>query len=66
MSNHFWIAGIDTDVGKTFVTACFMQFFQRKGGKVVPYKPVQTGLIVEHSRQYFLIRNFIDHSVKSL
>jgi dethiobiotin synthetase len=53
MTHHFWIAGTDTDIGKTLVTTYFMRYFQAKGEKVTPYKPVQTGLIVENSKQYY-------------
>ncbi|GHH97567.1 dethiobiotin synthase [Neobacillus kokaensis] len=53
MSNHFWITGTDTDVGKTLVTTYFMHYFQSKGENVIPYKPIQTGLIVEGSRAYY-------------
>ncbi len=53
MTQHFWIVGTDTDVGKTLVTAYFMRYFQEKGASVIPYKPVQTGIIVEGSHQYY-------------
>jgi dethiobiotin synthetase len=53
MTQHFWIAGTDTNVGKTLVTTYFMRYFQAKGETVTPYKPVQTGIIVENSNQYY-------------
>lgn len=53
MTQHFWISGTDTDVGKTLVTAYFMRYFQAKGETVTPYKPVQTGIIVENSKAYY-------------
>ena len=53
MKRHFWIVGTDTDIGKTLVTTYFMRYFQNKGENVIPYKPVQTGIIVENSRQYY-------------
>lgn len=53
MTCHFWIAGTDTNVGKTLVTTYFMRYFQEKGEKVTPYKPVQTGMITEGSLQYY-------------
>ncbi|WP_078382046.1 dethiobiotin synthase [Sutcliffiella halmapala] len=53
MTQHFWIAGTDTDVGKTLVTTYFMRYFQAKGENVIPYKPVQTGIIVENSKKYY-------------
>lgn len=49
MTQHFWVTGTDTDVGKTFVTSYFMRYFQSKGKKVIPYKPVQTGVTVGDS-----------------
>jgi dethiobiotin synthetase len=48
MSQHFWIVGTDTNVGKTLVTSYFMQYFQTKGFTIIPYKPVQTGVIMEN------------------
>ncbi|HHW37315.1 MAG TPA: dethiobiotin synthase [Bacillales bacterium] len=53
MSQHFWIVGTDTDVGKTVVTAYFMRHFQKKGKSVIPYKPVQTGIITENNKSYY-------------
>jgi dethiobiotin synthetase len=53
MMRHFWITGTDTDVGKTLVTTYFMRYFQAKGEKVTPHKPVQTGMITKGSRQYY-------------
>jgi dethiobiotin synthetase len=53
MTRHFWIVGTDTDIGKTLVTTYFMRYFQTNGENVIPYKPVQTGIIVESSKQYY-------------
>ena len=53
MKRHFSIVGTDTDIGKTLVTTYFMRYFQNKGENVIPYKPVQTGIIIENSRQYY-------------
>ena len=53
MTRHFWIVGTDTDIGKTLVTTYFMRYFQNKGENVIPYKPVQTGIIVENTKQYY-------------
>ncbi|MCH1624372.1 dethiobiotin synthase [Fredinandcohnia quinoae] len=47
MTQQFWIAGTDTDIGKTLVTTIFMRYFQAKGAKVAPYKPIQTGVGVD-------------------
>ncbi|WP_071458519.1 dethiobiotin synthase [Bacillus massilinigeriensis] len=53
MANHFWIVGSDTGVGKTIVTALFMRTLQAKGYSVLPYKPVQTGIITEGDTSYY-------------
>ena len=53
MTRHFWIVGTDTDIGKTLVTTYFMRYFQTNGENVIPYKPVQTGIVVENSKQYY-------------
>ncbi len=53
MAQHFWIVGTDTDVGKTLITAYFMRYFQMKGKNVIPYKPVQTGIITENNKSYY-------------
>lgn len=53
MTQYFWIVGTDTDVGKTLVTTYFMRYFQAKGEHVIPYKPVQTGVIIENSNRYY-------------
>lgn len=53
MTQHFWIVGTDTDVGKTLVTTYFMRYFQLKRKSIIPYKPVQTGLIIEDDRSYY-------------
>lgn len=50
---HFWVVGTDTDVGKTFVTTLFMRQLQIQGYKVLPYKPVQTGEVVEDDFKYY-------------
>jgi len=52
MSTCFWIVGTDTDVGKTVVTTYLMRHFQTKGD-VIPYKPVQTGIIEEEGTSYY-------------
>jgi dethiobiotin synthetase len=48
LTQHFWIVGTDTDVGKTFVTTYFMRYLQEKGKSIIPYKPVQTGINEEN------------------
>lgn len=52
----FFISGVDTDAGKTFVTARLAAQLQESGVNVMTQKPVQTGCtdeaedIVEHRR----------------
>jgi dethiobiotin synthetase len=53
MTKHFWIVGTDTDVGKTVVTTYFMRYFQTKGVAAIPYKPVQTGIMVDNSKTFY-------------
>ncbi|WP_445487959.1 dethiobiotin synthase [Niallia sp. 03133] len=53
MGQHFWITGTDTNIGKTLVTTYLMRYFQSKGASVLPYKPIQTGIIVENTKQYY-------------
>lgn len=50
---HFWVVGTDTDVGKTCVTTLLMRRLQEKGLRVTPYKPVQTGEIIEEGQSYY-------------
>ncbi|HZG70498.1 MAG TPA: dethiobiotin synthase, partial [Chondromyces sp.] len=53
MTQPFWVAGTDTDVGKTLVTTYLMRYFQAKGKNVTPYKPVQTGIISGELIEYY-------------
>lgn len=53
MIRYFWIAGTDTDVGKTLVTTYLMLSLQKQGKKVIPYKPVQTGIREDESDTAF-------------
>lgn len=53
-----FVSGVDTDCGKTFVTARLAEHLQGRGCRVVTQKPVQTGCdgpladdIAEHRRQ---------------
>ncbi|WP_274308511.1 dethiobiotin synthase [Solibacillus daqui] len=50
---HFWIVGTDTDVGKTCITTLLMRQLQEQGLRVTPYKPVQTGEIIEQKEAYY-------------
>lgn len=65
--NHFWVVGTNTDVGKTFITTLIMRYFQRKGLKVSPYKPIQTGIIEEDGKYfYYDTNNFLNYSLHPL
>ncbi|WP_431027103.1 dethiobiotin synthase [Lysinibacillus sp. LZ02] len=50
---HFWVVGTDTDVGKTCVTTLLMRQLQEQGLRVTPYKPVQTGEVIEQGQAYY-------------
>lgn len=50
---HFWVVGTDTDVGKTCVTTLLMRQLQSQGLRVTPYKPVQTGEVIEVGHVYY-------------
>jgi dethiobiotin synthetase len=43
----YFITGTDTDVGKTVVTSLLLSYFQSAGMNVHPYKPIQSGAIIE-------------------
>lgn len=58
MAQHFWVVGTDTDVGKTLVTAALMKYFQLNGEKVIPYKPVQSGIVIEGTQSYYADTTF--------
>lgn len=51
---HFWVVGTDTDVGKTCVTTLLMRQLQEQGLRVTPYKPVQTGEVIENGQSYYV------------
>lgn len=64
---HFWVVGTDTDVGKTFITTLFMRHLQIKGYKVSPYKPVQTGEVVNKGGNYYHdTTSYLENSLQSL
>ena len=50
---HFWVVGTDTDVGKTFVTTILMRTFQKFNKQVLPFKPVQTGVLTSDNDLYY-------------
>ncbi|WP_158095164.1 dethiobiotin synthase [Gottfriedia luciferensis] len=45
MGKGYFITGIDTNIGKTYVTTQLIACLQRKGIDAVPYKPVQSGTV---------------------
>lgn len=49
MSNVF-IAGTDTNVGKTITTALLVHLLREQGLSVIPYKPIQTGAILANNQ----------------
>ncbi len=40
---HYFIAGTDTDVGKTYVTCCLLRELTAQGKRAVGYKPIACG-----------------------
>lgn len=42
---EYFITGIDTDIGKTFITKGLALLFEKKGMKTGVYKPLQSGAI---------------------
>lgn len=42
---EYFITGIDTDIGKTFITKGLALMFEKKGKKVGVFKPLQSGAI---------------------
>lgn len=64
---HFWVVGTDTDVGKTCVTTLFMRQLQEHGLRVTPYKPVQTGEVIENGQSYYFdTKMYQKYSLQSL
>ncbi|GGE61254.1 dethiobiotin synthase [Priestia taiwanensis] len=53
MGQNFWVVGTDTNIGKTIITTYLMRYFQLQGKSVIPYKPVQTGIVVEDLQSYY-------------
>ena len=50
---HFWVVGTDTDIGKTYVTTLLLRQLQVRGLRVTPYKPVQTGEVIDNGDAYY-------------
>jgi dethiobiotin synthetase len=46
----YFITGTDTDVGKTVVTSLLLSYLKNTGGNVFPYKPIQSGAILEDGK----------------
>lgn len=42
---EYFITGIDTDIGKTYVTKCLASYFIKQGKTVGVFKPLQSGAI---------------------
>ncbi len=40
---HYFIAGTDTDVGKTYVTCCMLRELTARGTRAIGYKPIACG-----------------------
>lgn len=45
MGKSFLITGTDTGIGKTFIGRCLIRYFTETNIRVVPFKPVETGVI---------------------
>lgn len=46
----YFITGTDTDVGKTVVTSLLLSYLKNTGVDVFPYKPIQSGAILEDGK----------------
>ena len=49
---EYFITGVDTDIGKTFVTRGLALALESKGKKVGVFKPLQSGAIVTKEGEY--------------
>ena len=45
MGKGYFITGIDTNIGKTYVTTHLVDFLHQKGIDAIPYKPIQSGIV---------------------
>ena len=50
MERGYFIAGTDTNVGKTWVTIALMRYFKSRGKSVVGMKPVASGCLMQDGR----------------
>lgn len=67
MLKGIFITGTDTEVGKTFVTACLTALLREQNMNPIPYKPIQSGaiktdqgLIAEDVEVYRKVLSFTD------
>lgn len=49
MGRGIFIIGTDTDVGKTFVTGGIVHILKENGFKVIPFKPIQSGGVLDEN-----------------
>ncbi|SFD38275.1 dethiobiotin synthase [Bacillus sp. UNCCL81] len=50
MGKGYFVTGIDTNIGKTYVTAQMVNCLQNKGIDAIPYKPIQSGVVNINNR----------------
>ncbi|MGG0175771.1 dethiobiotin synthase [Gottfriedia acidiceleris] len=50
MGKGYFVTGIDTNIGKTYVTAQMVDCLQNKGIDAIPYKPIQSGVVNINNR----------------
>ncbi|MEE6450241.1 dethiobiotin synthase [Gottfriedia acidiceleris] len=50
MGKGYFVTGIDTNIGKTYVTAQMVDCLQKKGIDAIPYKPIQSGVVNINNR----------------
>ncbi|WP_180242401.1 dethiobiotin synthase [Bacillus sp. AFS029533] len=50
MGKGYFVTGIDTNIGKTYVTAQMVDCLQNKGIDAIPYKPIQSGVVNLNNR----------------
>ncbi|MFO7867850.1 MAG: dethiobiotin synthase [Bacteroidales bacterium] len=60
MSHIFYISGIDTDCGKTYVTGLLARNFVRKKYSVITQKPIQTGCTKNIADDIFAHRDLME------
>ncbi|UPM53812.1 dethiobiotin synthase [Gottfriedia acidiceleris] len=45
MGKGYFVTGIDTNIGKTYVTTQMVDCLRNKGIDAIPYKPIQSGVV---------------------